>query len=182
VSVQSSARKYANALYQVAGTNGTTAQVARDLAALVELLDAHTELASVFDTPLVPPSRKRALIESLLASAGDTTPEVSRLLLMLADRARLPLVREIAAAYTTRIQTAGRVMPAEIVTAVPIGPERQAHLAEALGRATGHQILLTSTVDADIVGGVVAKVGGVVYDGSVVRQLDRMKQKLSADA
>lgn len=183
MSVQSSARRYASALYQVAEKNGSTDQVHRDMTALVEILATHADLAAVFETPLVAPRRKRALVEGLLASAeGTTTSEVSRLLLMLADRDRLALVGPIAAAYDGRVKAARRMVSAEIVTAVPLDGPRQTHLAQALGTVTGQHVTVTNKVDPGIVGGVIAKVGSIVYDGSVVRQLERMRQKLVADA
>jgi len=182
VSAQSSARRYANALYQVAEKNGSTDRVHRDLTTLVELLATHADLAAVFETPLVAPRRKRALVEALVSADGTTTPEVSRLLGLLADQDRLSLVRAVASAYEARVKAARRMVSAEIVTAVPLDSTRQVHLAHALGTVTGQQVTVTNTVDPGIVGGVVAKVGGTVYDGSVVRQLERMRQKLVADA
>jgi F-type H+-transporting ATPase subunit delta len=182
VSVQSSARRYAQALHQVATRNGSIEAVSRDLASLLQALDAHADLDAVFRTPLVAPRRKRALVEALLSSAPGTTGEVSRLLLLLAERDRLAVLREIAAAYDARVNAAGRMASAEIVTAVPLDRGRQTQLAQALGHATGQHVTITNTIDPSIVGGVVARVGGVVYDGSVVRQLERMRQKLVADA
>jgi F-type H+-transporting ATPase subunit delta len=79
------------------------------------------------------------------------------------------------------MEAAGVVM-AELVTAAPLGDDREAALAHALGQATGHRVDVTGRVDESIIGGVVAKVGSVVYDGSVSRQLERMRQRLSAEA
>ena len=182
MSVQSSARRYATALYQVAEKNGSIDRVHRDLTALVQILTTHTELAAVFETPLVAPRRKRALVEGLLASAEGTASEISRLLTMLADRDRLSLVVPIAAASAARVKAARHMISAELVTAVPLDGTRQTNLAQALGTVTGQQVTVTNRVDPSIVGGVVAKVGNFVYDGSVVRQLERMRQKLVADA
>lgn len=182
MSARSVARKYANAAYQVAAKEGAVEPIGRDLAALRQLVDDNPELASVFETPLVAPRKKRALIEGLLAASSDTTPAVARLLLLLADRDRLMLLRQIATAYADRVMAANRVVTAEIVTAVPIGDDRKGKLAEALGAATGQQVILTERVDPSIVGGVIANVGSLVFDGSVVRQLERLRQKLVAEA
>ena len=182
MSLQFAARKYANALYDVAEKNNALDAVGRDMASLVATLDAHPNLEAALGSPLVLAVKKRAVVEALLATAPDTRPETSRLLLLLADRDRLSTIRDVAAAFTARSMEAGMVVSAEIVTAVPIDDGRKAKLAEALGHATGLRVVLTDRVDPAIVAGVVATVGGVVYDGSAVRQMELMKKRLVADA
>jgi F-type H+-transporting ATPase subunit delta len=182
VNVRSIARKYANALDQVARKNGTSEAAARDMASLVSMLDGHPDLERVLASPLVPPARKRAVVEALLGVAPDTSAEVGRLLLLLADRDRFTVIREIAAEYAQLVMEAKREVSGELVTAVPVDTDRKARLAEALSRATGQRVLLGDRVDPAIVAGVVATIGGVVYDGSAARYMEVMKQKLAADA
>ena len=108
--------------------------------------------------------------------------EVARLLLWLADRDRFGVLREIAAEFSGLVMAADRVVSGEIVTAVPVEADRKARLADALSHATGLRVVLSDRVDPSIVAGVVATIGGVVYDGSAARQMEIMKQKLAADA
>ena len=68
------------------------------------------------------------------------------------------------------------------MTAVPLADDSRAALAAALGRAAGAHVTMTERVDPSIIGGVVAKVGSVVFDGSVTTQLARMRQKLVAES
>lgn len=181
MSVQSVARQYAHALFAVAQKSGQADVVGRDLTAIVALLDEHPELRAVFDTPVVAAKNKRALVDALIAAGGDSSSEIRRLLQLLADNDRLLLVGEIAKAYAARALDAAGVVRAEVVTALEIGEDRKSALADALGRATGKQVQLTGRVDPSIIGGAVARVGSVIYDGSVVRQLERMRQRLSAE-
>ena len=67
---------------------------------------------------------------------------------------------------------------AEITTAEPLLPEREAQLQQRLSRATGRRVMLTSKVDPAIIGGVIAKIGTIVYDGSIAAQLTKMRQRL----
>jgi F-type H+-transporting ATPase subunit delta len=182
VSALSVARQYANALYQVAEAHQRTEPVGRDLADLARLVEQHADLKAVFETPLVVPRKKRALVDALAAASPDITVEVRRLLEMLADRNRLMLVAEIAAAFARRVMAADRVVAADVVTAVPLDEGRKASLAQALGQATGQTVTITDRVDPGIIGGVVARVGSLVFDGSVVRQIERMRQTLLGDA
>src|SRR6185436_8300965 len=105
----------------------------RDLSVVIQLTDSHDGLRRLFETPGVPPQKKRAVVDALLAASGTLQPEVARLLELLADRDRLMLLPEVARAFAERMMDARRLVPAEVVTAAPLGEGRKAALAEALG-------------------------------------------------
>jgi F-type H+-transporting ATPase subunit delta len=168
-------RQYTNALYDVAAKEQRVDVVGRDIAAVAALIDSHPELKFVFQTPVVTQKKKRALVEALMASSGEVAVEVHRLLLILADRDRLMLIRDVATAYAERVMEAGRTTPADVVTAVPLQDAQRDALAVALGRATGRQVTITARVDPSIL-------GSVVFDGSVVRQLERLREQVRNDA
>jgi F-type H+-transporting ATPase subunit delta len=178
--VDAAARLYANALFTVASKTRREAIVGQDLSAFAQLVKDHVELKQVFDAPSVAAKQKRAVVEALLAAAGDVADEVRRLVLLMADRDRLPLVEDVSKAFATRVDVAARVIGAEVTTAVELAPEGQARLAEALGRATGRRVTVAAKVDPAILGGAVARVGGLVFDGSVATQLQRLRQRLAA--
>jgi F-type H+-transporting ATPase subunit delta len=182
VSARSVARQYAQALFQVAERSQRQEAVGRDLAELMRVVNVHAELRAVFDTPLVGPRKKRAMVDALIAAAPDIGGEVGRLLELLADRDRLMVLGDIARAYTERVMAADRMVAAEVTTAVPIGQERRAALAQALGKATGQTVTIATQVDPEILGGVVARVGSLVFDGSVARQIERLRRRLLAEA
>ncbi len=182
MSEQSVARQYAKALFQVAARAQRVEPIGRDLSDFARLVEEHEDLRAAFETPLVAPGRKRAVVDALVATAPGFSPEVARLLQLMADRNRLALVPEVARAYTARAMAADRLVEAEVVTAVPLDEDRKAGLARALATATGQRVTIADRVDPSIVGGVVAKVGSLVFDGSVVRQIERMRQQLLAEA
>lgn len=172
------ARRYAGALFDVVQQTGSLEQARAELDGFVQLVAGHAELAKVLDSRAIPPARKHALVAALLDAVGGTSGEVRRLLLMLADNDRLGLVEEVARSFAERVMKVSRVLSAEVVTAVPLAESSKAALADALGRATGSRITMTERVDPGIVGGVVARVGSVVFDGSVTRQIERLRQRL----
>jgi len=182
VSDRTVTRKYAHALFDVAQREQQVEAVGRDLASVAALVEGSAELKAIFDTPLVTPRKKRALVEALVAAGGPIRPEVARLLLMLADRDRLRSVGDLAAAYAARVMDVGQAVTADVVTAVPLSEQGQSQLAVALGKVTGRTVTVNARVDPAIVGGVVARVGSLVFDGSVVRQLERLRERLLADA
>jgi len=81
-----------------------------------------------------------------------------------------------------RVMDVGQAVTADVVTAVPLSEQGQSQLAVALGKVTGRTVTVNARVDPAIVGGVVARVGSLVFDGSVVRQLERLRERLLADA
>jgi F-type H+-transporting ATPase subunit delta len=70
------------------------------------------------------------------------------------------------------------VVRAEVTTAIPIDPQRTEAIRSGLAKLTGRTVKLAAKVEPGIIGGVVARIGSTVYDGSVTRQLERMKEKL----
>ena len=174
------ARRYASALFEVVQKTGRVDAALRDLTGLRDLIAGHDLLRKVFETPAVPASRKRAMIDALL-SAGGAGEEVRRLLQMMADRDRLALVPEVTASFEARVMIERRQMAAEVVTAAPLDGTHRDALAGALKRATGNDITISERVDPSIVGGLVARVGSLVFDGSVTRQLERMRLRLLSE-
>lgn len=176
------ARQYAQAAYDVAVKRGVVDAVGQDLTDLAALVESHAELRAIFDTPVITPRKKQALVAGLVGAAQGMSDEVKRLLTMLAERDRLMIIREIAAAYSERRMHADKVISADVSTAAALDDTQKETLARALGAATGKTVTVTHHVDPTIIGGVVARVGSLVFDGSVARQIERMRQRLLADA
>ena len=173
------AKRYARALFDVAlQQKSDLDRVGQELDAFAALVSGNPGLTAVITNPAIPAAKKRALVDALLAQAGPVSDQVSRTLQLLADRDRLPLVPQLARAYGERLMDHRQIVRAEVTTAVPLEADRAKAMAEALGAATGRQVVMNQKVDRAILGGVVARVGSVIYDGSVARQLDRMKEQL----
>jgi F-type H+-transporting ATPase subunit delta len=172
--------RYARALFDVARKEGHIEQAGRDLAAFAQLVAGHDLLPRVLSNPAIPASRKRAVIEQLIARAGSLAPMVGKLLTLLAERDRLVLLPDIAVAYQDRLMAHANVVRAEVVTAIGLTGDRMAALQHGLAQATGRQVQLESRVDPSIIGGAITRIGSTVYDGSVTRQLEKMKEALTA--
>lgn len=175
------ARQYANAAFDVVGRTQQSDEFGRQLQAFADLVAQHDELRRALESVVVPRQAKRDLVLALLDTVDSVMPELRRLLELLADNDRLPLVGAVAEAYRLRAMDAAGVIQAELVSAQPLDESRQAALARALGQATGRRVDVSGRVDESIVGGVIARVGSTIYDGSVSRQLERMRQRLTTD-
>jgi len=175
-------RRYAAALFDVVGKTGQTDRALSDLNAVRSLVAGHDELRKVLENPAIPHARKKAMFEALLSRLGGVCPEVGRLIGLMADRDRLSLIDGVAAAFQTRVNEARKIMPAEVVTVEPLDEISRSAIAGALKRATGNDVRISERLDPALVGGVVARVGSLVFDGSVTRQLERLRQRLTTGA
>ena len=178
---RAAAARYARALFDVAVKEADPQAVETDLGGFLSVVDSHAALAQVLFSPAVPVPRKQAAVTALVAQVRGFSPVVARLLAIMAERDRLPLLPEVLTAYRARVLDHLKVVRAEITTAVPLPDDRRQALERRLAEATGREVQVEMRVDPAIIGGVVTKIGSTIYDGSVVQQLERMKQQLVED-
>jgi F-type H+-transporting ATPase subunit delta len=175
---KAAAARYARAVLDVAiKEKANPEQIEREFADFAALLDAQPALKKVLTNPAVPVPRKRAAMAALVERTG-LTPIVSKLLVLLAERDRLILLPDLLAAYRDRLADYRKIVRAEVTTAAPLSPERVQQIQKNLAEVTGRSVTLQTRVDPTILGGLVAKVGSVVYDASITRQLEKLKQRL----
>jgi len=180
VTNKTAAIRYARALLDVAVKERADLEaIERDLTQFGDLFSRYPLLEKVLLNPAVPVPRKRAAVADLLGLAK-LSPIVSKLLTLLADRDRLVLVPELLAAYRERLLEHQNVVRAEVTTSVPLDAERTSAIQRGLANLTGRTVTLSTKVDPTIIGGMVARIGSTVYDASVTRQLERMKERLQA--
>jgi len=177
VTKRTAAARYARAMFDVAVKEADPQAVERELASFAELVREHALLATVLANPAVPAPRKRALVEQLSERAA-LSATVSRLLCLLAARDRLALLEGVLEEYRRRLFDHQRVVRAEVTSAVPLDAAQVAALGQALARVTGRQVQMTAAVDSALLGGAVTRIGSMVYDGSVKRQLERLRDAL----
>ncbi len=175
---KTAATRYARALFDVAlKERADFDRIDQELSEFTDLMAGHPPLSKVLLNPAVPVPRKRAAVTELTARAG-ITGIVAKLLALLADRDRLLLLPDLLAAYRDRLLAHRGVVRAEVTTAAPLAPERTRQIQQSLAGVTGQEVTLEAHVDPAIIGGVVARVGSVVYDASITRQLQKMKDQL----
>jgi F-type H+-transporting ATPase subunit delta len=156
-------------------------RIEQDLATFAEVFTTFPALEKVLMNPAVPTPRKRAAVVEISRSLH-ALPMVDKLLAFLAERDRLVLVPSVLAAYRDRLMDHQKVVRAEVTTASALDADRTAAIERSLERLTGRTVTLSARVDPAVIGGLVARVGGTVYDGSVATQLEKMRQRLVEQA
>lgn len=179
MTTRSSAARYAKALLDVSRQEGDPQAVGRDLETFVSLATGNEQLARVLVNPAIPAARKVALVQQLTARLV-ISPIVGKLVALLAERDRLVLLPVLLQEYRRRLLELLNVVEAEVTSAVPLGDDAVRAIGRAIEERTGRQLTLTSRVDETLIGGVVTRIGSVVYDGSVKRQLEKMKDALTS--
>jgi F-type H+-transporting ATPase subunit delta len=175
---KTAATRYARALLDVTlKEKGDPARIESDLSSFVDLFSQHPALEKVLLNPAIPVPRKRAAVQELIARLG-MAPVLAKLLVLLAGRDRLVLLPDLLGAYRERLLDYQKVVRAEVTTALPLSPDRMQAIERGLAQLTGRAVMLATKVDPAIIGGIVARIGSTVYDGSVTTQLEKMKQRL----
>jgi F-type H+-transporting ATPase subunit delta len=167
---------YARALVEVARAEGLLVDVEDDLFRFARVLEGSDDLRQALTDPAIPPARRVAVVEELM---GTKTLQLSAALaglVVAGGRASdLPAVvdRFVALAAEERSREL-----AEVRTAVALTDEQVARLADALSHATGKQVEVKVIVDDRVMGGIVARVGDVVIDGTVRHRIEQLKERL----
>lgn len=174
---RASAARYAKALFDVALKESDPAQVGIELGAFAGLMSSNAELRGALTNPAVPATAKREIVTALASRLNAAQP-VRKLLALLADRDRLALVPDLIDIYRERLMDYQQIVRAQVTTAAPLDSARTAQLQERLAKATGRKVDITTSVDPSIIGGVIARIGSTVYDGSIATQLAKMKERL----
>ena len=178
MSLRTSANRYAKALFDVAvEEENDLAQIDRDLQAVVVMMSASPDLAQAAGRSGVTEAARKSLMEAVADRMSLATP-VKKLLVLLAESRKLNLVPDLSIAYRERLLTHQNIVRAEVTSAVALSPDKTQALAVSLGQVTGKQVDLSVSVDPELLGGIVAKIGSTVYDGSVRTQLSRMRAQL----
>jgi F-type H+-transporting ATPase subunit delta len=170
-------RRYAKALFAIAKDKGVLEPTAEELVKLGRVA-ANPQLEPVLRSPLLSHSRRSSLAETLISDLK-VSELVARFVRLLADRQRLADLPGIGDFYLRLLDDEkGRVRLA-LRTAVALADGDRQQLIEAFSRLTGKEVIPTVTVDPELLGGVIAEVGGKVYDGSVRSQLERLANQLA---
>jgi F-type H+-transporting ATPase subunit delta len=179
MSLRTSANRYAKALFDVAlQEQADLKKIDEDLTAVAELFASNAEILIVAKRTGLPDAMRQSLMAAIADRLG-VTPQVKKLLSMLTERHTLVLVPDLAEAYRERLLEHMNVVRGEVATAAPLSPEKTQALQDRLSQATGKNVELSVRVDPSLIGGVVARIGSTMYDGSVRTQLKRLHSELT---
>ncbi|MEM1366424.1 MAG: ATP synthase F1 subunit delta [Cyanobacteria bacterium P01_H01_bin.15] len=170
---------YAEALLAIAKENNVVERIGDDLRGLLALLDESPELAAFVGNPLIKPEDKKSVLERIL---GDGTERFLRnFLMLLVDRRRILFLDLIARRYLALLRKLNNVVLAEVKAATELTGSQRDRIVDKVKSLTGATAVeLDVQEEADLIGGVLIKVGSQVFDASLKGQLRRIGMALGA--
>jgi F-type H+-transporting ATPase subunit delta len=140
------------------------------------LLESEGFQRLLYDPAVPRPTRKQVLRS--LAERAEMPERVANLLDAVVDHNRTTSLPSIAELFHEEVEAAQGIVPAEIATAAPLDDELRQRATQALERLTGKTVRLTTTVEPDLLGGAVTRIGSMVFDGSVRTQLAQLRRRM----
>ena len=167
---------YADALFEVARAEGTLGEVEDELFRFARTLEGSDELRTTLTDQALPAEKRQAIVEDLLG--GRASPTTANLVSFVVGAGRARDLPKIIGRLVERAAAERQHDVAEVRSAVPLSKEQQDKLAKALSKATGKQVEVKVVVDESVLGGLVARIGDTVIDGTVRHRLDQLKEQL----
>ena len=168
--------RYAKALLATAQEQKGVDQVAQDMEAIFTTVENSHELNAVLSSPVISAERKGKTLQSVF---GKVSPVVKTFLALVAENNRANHLDGIALKYKQLYQDLLGKQEANVTTATPLTPELEKAVMEKIKTLTDKKVELVSTVDKDIIGGFILRLGDQQFDASVVNQLQSLEHKLS---
>jgi len=167
---------YAEALLKIAHAEGQLGEVEDELFRFARILEGNDDLRMALTDPQLPAERREAVVEELLKQkALPTTRAIVSFIVAIGRAADLPKIVDKFVALAAQER---KHEVAEVRTAVPLDDAQLRRLADALSKATGKQIEVKLIVDPEVLGGVVARIGDTLIDGSVRTEIEQLKEQL----
>jgi len=172
------ALRYAKALFGLAKDERRLADVREEVERFAELLDTHADLRGALQQPLHPAHERKAVVKALAGPAQQSDLLIN-FYSFLIDQRRLVDFQAICEEFERLADEDAGLTTAEVVAASPMDERRRDRLRRALSERTGREVRLEVTVDPELIGGAVAKVGDLVFDGSLRTQLSQLRANLT---
>lgn len=170
---------YASALMSLAKSNNLSEQFGEDIRSLLNLLENSEELRLFLGSPLVKPQDKKAVIDRI--AGEEMNPLMRNFLRLLVDKGRILFLEGIGKKYLTELRELNQTVLAEVTSAVPLSDAQQQTVREKVQAMTSaRQVEIETKIDADLIGGVIIKVGSQVIDASLRGQLRRLGFRLNS--
>jgi len=169
------AKRYAQAAFELARERGELEAWELDLGSLADALRSPEALAFIASRQV----RTEAKEAFLREATGELSPLVWNLVRLLASRGRLALLPQIAEQFQALLDEHRGIAHAEVVTAVPLGDGEREALASRLSELTGKQVLVELYEEPEILGGLIARIGDQLIDGSTRSKLLALKRQLA---
>jgi F-type H+-transporting ATPase subunit delta len=177
--VEEIATVYARSLFEVAQESGKLDEVREQLGQFADALDGDRELQVFFFSPYFSTEEKKDGLAKVIEGAE---PAVLSFFELLVEKHRMPVIFRIRRDYDQLWERENKLLPVEITSAVELDDEIARRIGDQIGEQTGQRVELTKTVDPDIIGGLVLRVGNSILDASIRNRLETLRKNVAKAA
>ena len=170
------AQVYARSLFEVASEAGKLDTVRDQLGAFTDALQDSRELQTFFFSPYFSTEEKKDGLGRTVTGADEI---LTNFLEVLVENHRMPAIFRVRRELDRLWQEANQLLPVEITSAVALDESVATRIGDEIGRQTGRRVQLTSTVDPDVIGGVVLRVGNSILDASIRTRLEALRKQVA---
>ncbi len=172
------AKRYAKALVELSEEKKSVEKTKTDLAAFVSAVDSQPAMQKLFSSPVFTPEDKIAVIRELSGKLN-LQAATQRFVEHLAETGRIRYVKDVHEAFLALLSERQNRATVQLTTAASLNNGDLADIKKKLETLTGKQVDIDSKVDSSLIGGAKARIGSVIYDGSIKNQLDKMRNHLA---
>ncbi|HAK61569.1 MAG TPA: ATP synthase F1 subunit delta [Nitrospiraceae bacterium] len=170
------AKRYAKALVELSEEKKIVDKVRADLNSFMGAIESQPRVQKLFVSPAFAPDDKKAVIQEL-STRLKLQKETQRFIEYLAESGRIRYVREVHQAFEELLAERQNRASVKLTTAVPVAPADLAGIKKKLEKITGRDVEIDAQVDPAVIGGATARIGSVIYDGTIKNQLDKMRER-----
>ena len=170
------AQVYARSLFEVAQEQEKLDEVRDQIGQFADALDESRDLQTFFFSPYFSTEEKKKGLDTAVEGADET---VTNFLALLIENHRMPALMRIRRELDALWRDVNQLLPVQITSAVELDGAVTRQIGDEIGRQTGRKVELTSTVDPDVLGGLVVRVGNSILDASVRTRLERLRKQVA---
>ena len=178
--MKSASLQYANALADIAMAQGAAEPVVKQLIGFGALYAEAGELRNFLASPAVTKEAKHRVIERLLARVGGSKI-VRNFLFVIVDHQRTHILPEMISAFQDVIRQRQGITQAEVSSAVELSKAQKAEMEFTLEKMTGKRVEAKFSLEPELLGGAIVRVGDTVYDGSLRGRLNELRARLASE-
>ncbi len=170
------AEVYARALFEVALDQEKLDEIHEQLGQFADAVDQNRDLATFFFSPYFSSEEKK---DALGRAVDGADPAFMNFLQALVERHRMPVIFRIRARFEQLWQEERKLLPVQITSAVTLDEAMVRGIGDQIGEQVGRTVELSSSVDPELIGGVVLRVGNVVLDASIRNRLEQLRKQVA---
>jgi F-type H+-transporting ATPase subunit delta len=173
------AEVYSRALFEAAKENGVLDRVHDELGEFADALSSERNLQVFLFSPYFSSEEKKQGIERIVE---DADPRLFNFLELLAERHRMPALFRIRREFDAMWAEENKLLPVTVTSAVELDEGIVEQIGREIEQQTGRRVELSSSVDPDVLGGLVVRVGNLVLDATVRNRLEQLRKQVATAA